>query len=80
MLYLFAKAGQSNSNNKNYQFWRQDNHPIELDRHTDLFQQKLDYIHQNPVEAGWVEEGSGYIYSSASSYEGKTGVIEIEIL
>ena len=30
MLWIFKKAGERNSNNKNYQFWRQDNHPIEL--------------------------------------------------
>lgn len=29
MLPLFAKAGNDNSNNKIYQFWQQDNHPIQ---------------------------------------------------
>lgn len=30
MLEMFRKAGNINSNNKFYQFWRQDNKPIEL--------------------------------------------------
>lgn len=30
MLSIFKKAGEYNSNNKQYQFWRQDNKPIEL--------------------------------------------------
>lgn len=30
MLWMFERAGKKNSNNKNYQFWRQDNKPIEL--------------------------------------------------
>ena len=30
MLWIFKKAGDRNSNNKNYQFCRQDNHTIEL--------------------------------------------------
>jgi len=30
MLEIFTKAGEANSRNSEYQFWRQDNHPIEL--------------------------------------------------
>jgi hypothetical protein len=29
LLELFRKAGSENSNNKAYQFWQQDNHPIQ---------------------------------------------------
>lgn len=52
---LFKKAGETNSRNASYQFWRQDNQPKELynERFTS---QKLDYIHNNPVEAGIVEK------------------------
>ena len=31
MLWIFESAGRKNSNNSKFQFWRQDNHPIELD-------------------------------------------------
>ncbi len=54
LLYLFAKAGEANSNNTKYQFWQQDNHPIWLHSNADELEQKLNYIHQNPVRAGWV--------------------------
>ena len=30
MIWMFKRAGAKNSNNKVYQFWQQDNHPIEL--------------------------------------------------
>lgn len=30
MLWLFTSAGQKNHNNQTYQFWQQDNRPIEL--------------------------------------------------
>src|SRR5947207_1352840 len=30
MLWIFGVAGRKNSNNTNYQFWRQDNHPEEI--------------------------------------------------
>ncbi|MRX47909.1 REP-associated tyrosine transposase [Pedobacter puniceum] len=80
MLFLFAKAGKENSNNTNYQFWRQDNHPIELDFHSNMFEQRLDYIHNNPVEAGIVEHAADYVYSSAKDYQEGKGLIEIDVL
>ncbi|MBK8735417.1 MAG: hypothetical protein IPL98_05770 [Saprospiraceae bacterium] len=30
MLNIFAEAGEKNSNYLNFQFWQQDNHPIEI--------------------------------------------------
>jgi putative transposase len=30
LLWLFERAGQANKNNTTYQFWQQNNHPIEL--------------------------------------------------
>ena len=30
MLWLFRQAGEANAKNSNYQFWQQENHPIEL--------------------------------------------------
>ncbi len=69
MLRMFEKAGKANSNNKKYQFWRQDNHPIELSSNS-LVEQKLEYIHENPVKAGIVLSGEEYLYSSAKNYAG----------
>ena len=81
MLRLLSDAGKANGNNTHYQFWQQDNHPIELHPHLNIFTQKLDYIHQNPVKAGWVTEASAYIYSSASNYAEKNGVLmDVELL
>jgi putative transposase len=55
MLEIFRKAGTRNSRNSSYQFWRQDNQPKEL--FSEKFtEQKLDYIYNNPLEAGIVEK------------------------
>jgi putative transposase len=80
MLEIFLKAGTENSHNKVYQFWRQDNQPKELI--TEGFaRQKLDYIHNNPVEAGIVEKAEDYLYSSAMDYmTNKKGILEIKNL
>ncbi|TCC89071.1 transposase [Pedobacter frigiditerrae] len=80
MLYLFGKAGEKNSNNKVFQFWQQDNHPIELDPQTNMFDTRINYLHDNPVEAGLVVKGSDYLYSSAIDYEDDKGLIEIDRL
>jgi REP element-mobilizing transposase RayT len=67
MLKIFGTEGQENSRNKNYQFWRQDNRPMELYSGQFIWQ-KLNYIHNNPVEAGIVEKPEHYLYSSAKDY------------
>ncbi|MEQ8928125.1 MAG: transposase [Fulvivirga sp.] len=79
MLWLFSSAGKRNSNNKDFQFWQQDNHPIELNSN-EMMDQKLTYIHNNPVEAGIVDEAENYLYSSARDYSGRTGMIKISFI
>lgn len=77
MLQVFGSAGRRNSNNTNYQFWQQDNHPIECDT-VEILEQKLEYIHENPVRAGFVEKAEDWIYSSASEYYcNRKGIIEL---
>jgi REP element-mobilizing transposase RayT len=80
MVWMFERAGQRNSNNKDFQFWQQDNHPIELSSHT-IKQQRLDYLHENPVRAGIVYEPQEYIYSSGVDYyTTRKGRIEVVLL
>jgi len=78
-LKVFSEFGSSNSNNVTYQFWIQDNHPIELLTKS-MIDQKLDYIHNNPVESGFVFEPHQYPYSSAIDYSGGKGMIDIVFL
>ncbi|MEO8771908.1 MAG: hypothetical protein ABI402_17560 [Ferruginibacter sp.] len=80
MVYMFERAGKRNSNNKDFQFWQQDNHPIELSNPA-MLKQKLDYLHENPVRAGIVFEPQDYVYSSAVDYyTNRNGRILIEHL
>lgn len=77
MMSIFKSAGEYNSNNKNYQFWRQDNKPIEVYSNA-VIDQKLEYLHNNPVEEGIVEQAEEYVYSSARDYAGQKGLLDIE--
>ena len=73
---MMQQAGLKNSNNKDWQLWQQDNHPIEL-MTAEMFHQKLNYIHFNPVVAGFVENEEDYLYSSARDFHDKKGLIEL---
>lgn len=80
MLWIFKKAGEKNNKNKDFQFWQQDNHPIQCD--TDrILETRLQYLHENPVRANIVRKEQDYIYSSGIDYytEDK-GLIEIDLL
>ena len=78
MLEIFKKAGEANSRNSEYQFWRQDNQPKEVYSPSFVFQ-KLNYIHNNPVEAGIVDKAEEYLYSSARDYKRtkKCGLLDV---
>ena len=76
MLQLMRQAGENNSNNTTFQFWVQHNKPIELANNA-IMDQKLAYIHNNPVAAGFVDQEEAWLYSSAKDYYGEKGLIEI---
>ncbi len=61
------------------QVWQHDLHPIWL-RRADIIQQKLRYIHRNPVEEGLVEEPHHYLYSSARDEAGLPGMLKLQTL
>ena len=81
MLQIFNQHGEKNSRNSNNQFWRQDNQPKELFS-SGFTVQKLNYIHNNPVEAGIVDKAEEYLYSSARDYYNgkKCGLLDLLFL
>jgi REP element-mobilizing transposase RayT len=79
MLALFKKAGEDLKRIKEYKVWQDGNMAKELVT-GEMAIQKLEYVHNNPVEARIVDEASHYNYSSASAYERKPGLLTIEYL
>ena len=59
-----------------HQFWQEGSHPqvIEDD---EMMLQKLEYIHNNPIRRGFVDEAADWRYSSARNYAGRPGLIEV---
>ena len=60
-------------------FWQKDNKPIEL-WSNGVIEQKLQYIHQNPVEEGIVFRAEDYMYSSAYDYAGGKGMLDVILI
>ncbi|MBN1558606.1 transposase [candidate division KSB1 bacterium] len=62
---------------QDYQVWQEGSHPQVL---TDemMMAQKIDYIHQNPLCRGYVEDPVHWLYSSARNYAGMDALIEID--
>ncbi|WP_134145952.1 REP-associated tyrosine transposase [Flavobacterium sp. 270] len=79
MLWMFERAGKKNCNVEKKQFWQQHNHPIEI-WSLKVFEQKLNYVHQNPVETGFVTDPIDWKYSSARNYgNNDQTVLEIDL-
>lgn len=78
MLRLFEYEGNKRSSNKGFQLWKRNYHPIEISSHN-FFKEKVEYIHQNPVKAGFVYEPHEYIYSSAVNYAGRKGLLDVVV-
>ena len=80
LLWLFKGSGSRNSRNEQYQFWQQENHPVEL-TNAEMVSQRLNYLHENPVKSGLVWEPWHYRYSSASDYLNDVkGLVEIDFI
>ena len=80
MLAYFKQAATESKKHIKYMFWQNEYHSIELRTNARL-KQRLNYIHNNPVEAGIVEKPEDYIYSSAKDYYlNELGLLEIELI
>ena len=79
MLKRFEFAASEHGRNSKYQIWTHENHAIEL-HSIEFIEQKLNYIHNNPVRVGIVNKPEDYIFSSARNYSGLEGKIEIDSL
>jgi putative transposase len=78
ILNQFKFRGNISPRVKNYRFWVDGFHPIEIVS-AKFFEQKLHYIHQNPVRAMIIEEEQHYLFSSARDYAGIKGLVKVSV-
>ena len=67
LLYIFNKAGEKVNKPQQYKIWQDDFHP-EAILSEEWLQQKMDYIHYNPVKKGFIEKPENWKYSSARNW------------
>ncbi len=77
LLWMFEKAGKDANNVSKYKFWQHHNQPIELWSEK-VIKQKIDYIHNNPIESGFVTNEIDWKYSSARNFQDDQTVLEID--
>lgn len=77
MLQQFENEAAKSTKHKTYKFWQVGNHAIEIYSPTFTWE-KINYIHNNPVKAGYVSESFHWRYSSASNYQDMESVLEVE--
>ena len=79
LLRGFKEAGAHLKRISNYKVWQDGNHPVELDTNK-MLDQRLSYLHNNPVEQGIVFRTEDYCYSSAIDYSDEQGLLEIDMI
>jgi len=79
LIELFKKEGELDPKNKTYKVWQSGNHAIEL-YSAKFTWDKINYIHRNPVEAGFVKYPDQWLYSSARNYAEKDDLILEEVI
>ena len=62
-----------------FKVWQDGNHAVFLES-ASFIEQKLNYIHENPVRQEIVENAEDYLYSSALDYSGRKGLVKIELI
>ncbi len=75
MKMVFEYHGKFKNKQTN-QIWTHENHAEHL--HSQKFiEQKINYIHNNPVRAGIVLQPEEYLYSSARNYADLDGLLDV---
>jgi len=79
LMEIFKREGENDPKNKTYKVWQTGNHAIKL--YSEKFTwDKINYIHQNPVDAGFVKYSDQWLYSSAQNYAENDGLILDEVI
>ena len=77
ILEQLAFYKKAHKNHTEYQIWQEGFQP-KLIQTEKMMIEKIQYIHNNPVKRGYVDEAHHWRYSSARDYLGIDGLIEIE--
>lgn len=78
ILHKFEFYKKAHKTESSFQIWQKGFHPVQISSE-EVFEQKVNYIHYNPVRRGLVENPEDWKYSSAGCYsKNKKCVIDID--
>jgi REP element-mobilizing transposase RayT len=60
-----------------FQLWQEGSHPQQI-QNEEMMRQKLEYMHNNPLRRGYIDDPLHWRYSSARSYAGAKGLIDVD--
>lgn len=79
MLKLFSQAAQVGNNNNQWKVW-EAGYESDIIPSRDALEERLNFIHELPVNERIVWKQEQYLYSSARNYVGEEGLIDVEVL
>ena len=79
MLTIFSNACKHLKREQTYKVWQEGNQAKEIFSNKFLYE-KLNYIHQNPVEDLIVANPEDYLFSSARNYSGLDYLLDVVLL
>jgi REP element-mobilizing transposase RayT len=65
-----------NKVDREHQLWQEGSHP-QMIQHNEMMWQKIEYMHNNPLRRGYVDDPLHWKYSSARNYAGMPGLIDV---
>lgn len=78
-LERLAKAKLAHKTGQRFQVWQEGSHP-QMICSEEMLRQKVEYIHNNPVKRGYVDDPAHWRYSSYRDYMGGTGRLQVTLL
>lgn len=78
LLHKFSFTAHITRRAENFKVWTDDNHAVCLEG--TRFDERLHYIHENPVRQMIVANATDYLFSSAYDYSGKKGLVKVTVV
>ena len=76
LLWLLRATKARHKKDRRYQLWQEGSHPQQI-LSEDMMRQKLNYIHDNPVQRGYVDDPAHWRCSSARNYLRLPGLLDV---
>jgi putative transposase len=81
MLQRFEHSSQTLKRIEKFQLWQNCSNPTLIDfKQVFKLQERILYVHENPVRDKIVARPEDYLYSSATDYAGKKGLVNVTVI